>query len=302
LLGNLEASYSTTCKNMANIRDVIHQRNKNRSGLAEKKNVTRGVTVNIDYPDNPSVAGRPGYAWVRENAQDGGIFQCFNPVVKNVGGLPVIISRGSMKSSMRVIEGIDWSSLAIVISDTEGVALQLPNHHRDHEWPNMYPGLDVVHVYPRALVPLQLYVGSLSLTISVAPGKYIYEGAVVDFIGLYNDDISGYVPTTEGYYVILLAYINPITNLVEYVSGTEVSGPSPEKPSVPNSTLPIAFIMLYEGMTDLTEVDIIEDSRPIFTLSGGSGGGDVTTAVLNTRMAWMEAEWDYELTRHVVEG
>lgn len=283
---------------METLRDIVKKRKVTEKQRFEpKRNPVKGIMVGIDDPDTPEVTNRPGFAWVKENGQAGGLFQCFNPSVKMIVGLPVIVGRGSMKSSLRYVESVDWDALSIAITSqsTEG-ALGIPRHHRDHEWPTMYPGVDAVSVYNRAIVPCKLFIGAVALTISVSAGVYYSNGQTVAFAGLSNDDISGYVPTTAGNYVILLVYINPNTNLVEYLLGIEINNPNPVEPTVPANMFAIGYMRLQQGMTAIVEHDIVDDMRPLFSIDTAQ------LSAVNDYCARIEAEFDYELSRHIVGG
>jgi hypothetical protein len=260
---------------MSTIKDIIDSRKHNDDKQEPKHIISHGTTIGVDTIDSPQVLSRPGFVWVRENDQAGGVFQVFNPSVKLSLGLPVIISRESGASSRRTIKGIDWSALANYTS-TGSTALSLPNHHRDHEWPIMLPGMDPINIYSRAMTMLKIYPGASAITLSVAPGYYMLDDATIYFSGLVDDDISSHVPSTVGNSVSVLVYIDVGTNLVAYLDGTESALLFPVEPTVPDGVIPLGYIRLAHGVSGLlTESNITNDPRPFISIATGSGSGTV---------------------------
>lgn len=227
---------------MTGIRDVIYKKQQAVSKIEPKRKFTYGVTVGGDYADSPAVTGRPGFVWVRENGQNGGVFQCFNPSVKLVVGLPVIIYRETATSRL-TIRSVNWDALEVSItSSAVGTALGVPNHARDHEWITMFPGFDAMNVYPRAMTMMKIYPGATALTMSVASGYYMLDGDTIFFPGLVDDDITSYIPSTAGNRVSVLMYINTTSNLVEYLSGTESVLLFPVEPTIPADVIGRAHV------------------------------------------------------------
>jgi hypothetical protein len=265
---------------MSTIKDIINARIKAAKNQAPKLNITYAKTVGIDSDSSPAVANRPGFVWVQEKGNNHA-FQVYNPSVKLAVNMPVKIVRDTNVPSRRIVQGVDWDSLAVQLtSSNPGQALGVANHHRDHEWPNMFPGLDPVHTYPRALVPLKIYPGTTALTISVAPGYYMVDNTTIYFVGLIDHDISSFVPATPGNHVSVLVFIDSATNLVGYLSGSESALLFPVEPAIPDGDIGLGYIRLVHGMSGLlTETDITNDPRPFISIATGGAGGTPATTV-----------------------
>lgn len=279
-----------------NLRDAIIKRKKNTGDLEPKVVYTTGITVAVDYPNDPSVANRAGFIWVKENGQDSGIFQCFNPSVKAISNLPVIVSHSPKRPLRRIVIGVNWDKLSVVTVDD---SYSLVNHHYTHEWPEMYPGSDAVNVFIRAIVPFRVYPGKLGVTINVAHAKYVYNGNVVQYYGTDEWDMSDSLPTVAGNYRVSLVYLNPSTNLVKVIDGDETAYEIPTYPTLPDGMVPLVYIRLRYGMTYIAEADIIEDARPLFSFNQPIS---VTQQYITQQLALLEAEFDFALTKHIVEG
>jgi hypothetical protein len=201
--------------------------------------------------------------------------------------------------SRRVVQGVDYDALGVTIDSSDpGNSLGVPNHHRNHEFLPMFPGMDVVNVYSRSIVPLKIYPGSAALTISVMPGDYEVDKTHKYYPGLVDDDISGQIPVTAGNYVSCLVFLDSATNLVGYLNGTEGVGMYPTEPDVPDGDIPLGYIRLHNGMTGvLTETEITNDPRPFISIATGSGGsGDMTKAVYDTNNDGIVNAADYAPT------
>jgi len=264
---------------MATINDLINKRKQEAKKREPKRDISYGTTIAVDYENSPQVANRKGFVWIMEKGNNHA-FQCYNASVPLAVGMPVRIMRDANAPSRRVVQGIDYDALGVTIDSSDpGNSLGVPNHHRNHEFLPMFPGLDVVNVYSRAIVPLKIYPGSTALTICVMPGDYEVDQTHKYYPGLVDDDISGQVPTTAGNYVSCLVFLDSATNLVGYLNGTEGVGMYPTEPAVPDGDIPLGYVRLHNGMTGvLTETEITNDPRPFISIAtgGGTGSGDVT--------------------------
>lgn len=276
------------------MRDVIIEKKRNLSGTEPKVVYVGGIITAIDYDGDGTVKSRPGYVWVKENGQDGGIFQCYNPTVKTNAGLPVIIAHFPTKPMRRMILSVDWDKLPIA---DRGEPFGILNHARSHEWPTMNPAEDAVNVYPRAIVPLKVFSAQPGVGFGVANGYYVNNGVVTQFTGLSFWDLTDSIPAT--YKRVSLVYLNMLTNEVEVIDGIEEDDPFPAYPTLPISSFPLAYLLLENGMTRLTEANIIDDARPFISVSQSIG--DMRQFITDS-LARVEAELDYALSRHIVEG
>jgi len=142
-----------------------------------------------------------------------------------------------------------------------GASPFLPNHGRDHEWPDFKPGPDTVSFYPRAYSELRTYAGVSGMTISISPHRYKGSGGILtNFDGLLNVDISSYQPAVSRA-LWLLVGLNKEDNIIEYVQGTETVDTSaviPDFPVVPETMEASAYVRLDGSMTTVAEVDIFD--------------------------------------------
>jgi len=273
------------------IRSLILQRLQNDRKKQDSIQVTKCVTVGIDSDNSCSVANRPGFIWVRENMQDGAIFQAFNTTIKTLVGLQVLVSRGYDAAYRRVVIGIDWDA---VVEDYIGIPFDLPNHAATHEWMDAIPGIDAVSTYPRSIVPFRVYPQN-GLNVGIARGYYMHDNEPCYFTGESMHDLSAYVPSS-GNVVGLLIYFDLSDGIVKELSGLEVSDSGePVYPAIPNGIFPLCKIKIYHTTTQLSESNIVEDLRPIFSFS--SNGSSVLSEI-----AILAEEIDLELSNHIVNG
>jgi hypothetical protein len=261
--------------------------------MQPKMSVLKCVTVGVDYPNDCAVKGRQGYIWVREQRTDGGIFQVFNSEVKRIVGLCVLVATEYGKPFRKEVIGIDWDANPLtsefVISNVPSVY----NHALSHEWQETYPAADAISVYPRALVPLRIYPAiSGGLKVDVVKGMYGVSGRFVYYAGLLDFDLTSYYPVSG--YAGVLIYLNPATNAPAAVVGATVATAAAiVYPTFVDNMLPLAYVRLTAGATEIIESDIILDLRPVYTFM------DKT---LQNAIGALADEIDMQLSRHIVEG
>jgi hypothetical protein len=272
------------------IKDLIIARINRDSVKQDGIATVKGITVGVDLSNSCEVTGRPGFVWVKENSQDGAVFQAFNTTIKTLVGLPVIVSRGANKVYRRVITGIDWD----VIPGTSyvGEPYTVLNHNETHEWQDTLPGIDAVNVYPRSIAPMRVYPGS-GVTISVSRGIYIYNRVVYDFVGEVSYNLLSYVPPS-GYNVGIFIYLDFVTGTLQSVVGTPIliAVGEPVYPTILNGVFPLCYVKLFDTTTYISEINIIRDLRPLYSFETG----------MDSNVAILAAELDMEISRHKVEG
>lgn len=283
---------------MAVIRDVILAKKRTSSTLEPKVIYQSGTTMAIDYEGSSRVKGRPGYVWVKENNQSGAVFQCFSPVVKDTAGLAVIIAHKLTKPLRRMVIDVDWDKIPI---EDRGQSFGVPKHGATHEWPDMRPGDDAIHVYLRALMPLRVFPTTPGVGVGVMAGAYIYNGVYVEYPGTSFYDLASGVPVVAPYSRFVLVYLDPETNAVSHVNGVEdiIISTMPTRPDSPAGMIPLAYIVLTSGMIRTSEATIYLDARPLITTSESIT--ELRRYIINN-IAMLEHEIDYELSRHIVEG
>lgn len=276
------------------IRDIVLERKKHDDSFERDRKLVKAVTAGVDSTTSIAVNGRPGYIWVKEFGQDGAVMQVFNTSVQDRVGLPVLIGYEPKPPFRRMVIGMDWEVFA-VITNFSG-SPYLPNHHTTHEWPDLNPAPDAVSVYARALVPLRTYAYS-GMVVGIAPAIYIYNGVMARYNGG-TLDLTTYIPTQTDYRRQVLVYLDIATN-------TALADPGIETPSVvptdyndiPDVALPSAWVELTEGMTTIYEYNIT-DARAF--LSNTDEYAQSSTYL--KQLALVEAEFDFALSKHVVEG
>lgn len=251
--------------------DRLHDSRKQHDLTVEtRREIVRAYTVGVDSSTTPAVTGRPGYIWVRERGGGSGVFQVLNSTVAEVIDLPVLIGYTPNKPFRRMVIGLDVEQFAVI--GTYSGNPYLPHHGASHEWPDGAPNNDVVSVYPRALTPLRTYaVSGSGLSVAVAAALYTNGNATVIFGGDYDVDLSGDIPVTANKSVAVLLYVDPDTNAIVTLAGSEyTTGATPDFPTIPDSVIPSAFVELHNGTAQITEADIT-DARVLFG-SGSSSG------------------------------
>ena len=220
--------------------------------------IVKAHTIALDSEDSSAVDGRPGYKWVREYGLGGGVFQVPGMTVPSQPELPVLLGYNPKQPWRRMILDVDWSSL-LDMPDYTGETF-LADHADTHEWPDGVFGSDVVNVYPRALTQLRTYPGSAGLTVTVAPHRYVYESAMVEFEGHADIDLTPYQPAS-GRAVRLLVSLDMIGVGIAITAGTEVADVStivPQPPTFPSNAIWSALIRLDGAAVSIVEADILD--------------------------------------------
>jgi len=300
------------------LRQAIRIKREGERSFETWRDIDLGVIVEVD---GSVETGRPGFVWVREGGQDGGITQVFNAKAPTLTGHPVLIGYGPKEPFRRQILDTNWEIIA-THPDYDGDPY-LPDHHKTHEWPDGKAGRDPVTVYGRSLAALRTYPGASGLTVNVAPYRYEEDGSVVTFAGHAGYDISGSQPAA-GLARYVLIYLKTIDNTIAVVDGdttVDAATETPLFPAPPIGGLPSAWVRLDGATTSITESDIVDARMILNEITGqmlavlnGLGAveseidfeiskhfvehGEETTKVL----AILEAEYDYALSAHVVQG
>lgn len=230
--------------------------------------------------ETPVVEGRPYFIWVREAGMTGGVFEAFNP---NKAPLlldwPVLLMYMPKGPFRWMVVDSDWDTILTwpSINDDDPPGYGIGNHHVNHEWPDFYPGIDVVNIYPRAHVPLRTYPSS-GLTIDVAPLRYEVSREFVEFLGVSGYDLSGHQPAS-GSAVLVLVYLSKESNTILSVAGDTIADTPvilPPAPTIPVDSVPSALVRIDGDQTSVQEVDII-DFRP--HIGGGSSSDFPATEI-----------------------
>jgi len=274
------------------IEDAKRAHRASQAVLEPNLELTKGEILEVD--GSVHVPNRPGYVWVKTQDQAGGITAVFNPTVAARNGMPVLIGPMPKVPWRPMIRDVNWELLAD-LADYDG-GPYLPAHSSSHEWPDFSPGSDVVQIYMRALVPLRVYPGT-GLAVSIAPGRYNYSGESTRFTGQTDYDLSGSQPGANLARYTLI-YLDKTTNSIANTDGATatdvftITPPEPAYPTVPN--IPLALVRIDDEQTEFAEIDII-DLRSMWDEG-------LSLQAINKSIAVLEAELDFALTRHIIEG
>jgi hypothetical protein len=263
---------------MANVKSIIsahlsqRQRQINRQiERAELLGEDRLLCNIVRVDSNIDVPNRPGFVWCQEYSpsDDTSPFHVFNDKVQAREGLVVWVGEGL--GGRR--EVLDWNNGTITSTPDYNAQKYQPKHARDHTWPDFKPGPDALNVYPRALTMLRAYPGEAGgLTVSVAPLRYIKDGAIVTFPGKNSLDISASQPAS-GLARFVGIYLDWDDNTVKSVNGDTTSDSpaiTPDSPTFPSSAILSVMVRLDGDQTSVSEVDFV-DARQVLAFSGPGG-------------------------------
>lgn len=283
------------------IRDIVIARKKKSGKFESNRKIIKCVMFPVDFDRNPKVDGRPGYTWVKEYGESSGTFQVYNPYVQNRVGLPVLVGYEPKEPYRRMIIGFDYESAASQSLELAPGDYALPMHHTQHEWLDGAPGVDALQIYMRALVPMRVQATGSFLNIVIAPGMYITNGIMVQYFGE-TIDLQPYLPGV-GLARRLLVYMDTISRTIQFVLSPDVViGHTPDFSTPPTNGIPLAWVLLNNGVSTLrdqyvTDARVFLSNYTAMTIDWAS----IYTAI-NDRLAWLEADFDIEMSMHVVEG
>lgn len=225
------------------------------------------------------VLGRPGMMWVRLYGDRNQAQPAVNQITAAVHGLPVYVSittdRRTGRRSLEVI-GLGENEI-LTAGGTRAFDPYLPEHHKTHEWSPISHGRDVVHVYPRALAFGLVYPTiPASMRCKVSPIGYGHVISPKVYLGGETKDFTADVPSSANKAVLVQISMKGSTNTLQYDKGAEFSWtgytdpvPASAVPSLTVGCLPLDRIILYNGMTSITEANFLHDFRLPFQTIGG---------------------------------
>jgi hypothetical protein len=270
------------------LRDVVLKKNKNDARYQVHDNITRAVTVAVDYDNSPEVDNRPGFVWIVDWGHSSSPYQIFNTAVPLVVDLPVYVGvpLGSADDK-RVILGADWSIIPYTTGYSGNSAHK--NHAILHEWKDGDVGQDPISTYMRSLVPLRVQIYE-DYTVYVSPIIYGHGGGYRAFVGKYINLVS-YKPGS-GNIVRVLIYLNPDENDV-YIKASNIvtTSETPRYIGAPPGMLLSGYIKISGDSTSLSEADI-DDVRPFVT----------TPSISYNSLALLLHMQDVEATYHTVSS
>ena len=251
--------------------------------LEKRREIITGVMVGIDYTDDPLVASRPGYVWVREygkaSSDFGGVFQVFNAQVERRVDVPVFIGRSPKEPWQLIVLGVDWNYM----SGQSGNAVHpfdILAHGNSHVLvpgkPTQDYGTDVVDITERNLGPGRVYATNpMTMTCVIAPVNYMYGTYVQYWQGGLTADFTAQIPGAALARMVFVC-VDGATNLPAYIYSDTFAWLNYTDP-VPSAIIhtPIlqgyvllSALILYNGMTEINERCFTYELRPLFRAVG----------------------------------
>lgn len=261
----------------------------------QKANEITPIPGILGFPINGvntvEVQNRPGYVYVRLRDNQSEVVQAFNTNVSPVYGLPVLIVRDKINKSRYSVLSRDLGRY-----ENWGTSSPyLPRHGAQHSFDPSAIGGDIVWVYNRQFMPLNVYPsGSFgSMNALISPTTYYRDGLWHYAGSTGTASFAPYKPTGSSARMVLVTLDNadnpqltPGVFFSSSLTGTnQIFSFIPQVPAPDN--IPIAAIRLVSG-TSIITWDNIYDVRPFFMASGfqftGSSGhiiADEGTPVTN---------------------
>lgn len=246
--------------------------------IVDLQDVVRNTVERREIKHNPFLAiivsvhgsiyvdNRPSLVWISESNQPESRHIAFAGNITPVEDLPVWVQKSPKPPhALEIIDvytsGMDYSN--------EIAPFQVPIHGVNHQYPSeLNPGIDLVLTYQPAIQPLKTTGNGADLTVYTEPCIYVFGGVRYVFGG-YFSDMTSYLPAA-GNIVRVLIYLDPSTNALGYLSGSEVAIGNPVPyPDVPTNTAPSAYILLEDGQTEIETSSSVEDTRDLFSAGGG---------------------------------
>jgi len=236
------------------------------------------------------VTGHDGWAWVRYDEKQDKASMVVNQVMPGAPqGVPVIIGKKYPHDKYYQILGVNMELYYEHTSPTEYISYLLPLHGSTHTWGNSDPAwIDVGNLLPGAVSatsPVSMFVTANSLL-------YEYRGSG-QTLGASTIDLTTHIPGVAGTHWYTLISIDPDLNALEATDGAAVPIPMmPGIPAIPLQHVPLAVIMMVNGMTTIVQTDIFQ-YKFLF-------GPSSYIYWINQIVAQADAEWDYDFTRHAL--
>lgn len=247
---------------MSSVRDLKLAQKEQLDTRADKTIGFPGTIISIDGSVHPQ--NRQNYCWVIEQGKRANIMQVLNIRTAAVDGLEVWIRESPLPGGELEIWGLFTDHLDLNNSNASN--FNLPLHSDNHIWRvEETPPVDPVAIFLPALFMLKCTTDG-TMTIIVMEHKYNYRGVSYYFEGQ-SIDLTSYVPITADRNVVLLVTLNIISGLIDIISGNETLTIAPNDfPSIPDLTIPSAYIRLTTGDTTLTSLNVT-DIRDFLTTS-----------------------------------
>lgn len=254
------------------IQDAIHVLEQSRTHLMDRPNLVRGKLGMPDASGNHRVlTNRAGYHWVRlYGTYEQGV-QAYNNKTSATYDLDVYVTIDPYRTegvAPYVVLGTvaNVSTVMDPLLDEKSRAEEIVGSHAAaHEFSDMNVGRDALSIYARALAPLRVQEASpASMQVFVNSGYFIYSGENILFRGGLTRTISAPASGIRSD-LVYLDCINNIVGVEQGVAAITIYDIA-EIPTLPASSLPLAYILLKPDTTNISEQNIF-DYRPFLTRS-----------------------------------
>lgn len=212
------------------------------------------------------VDGKPGWIWVRYDEDQSKVSTVFCEIRGLPEDVPVIIGKPYPNADHVQVLGINWplyyQGLTNVILDQ----YVLPKHGDSHG----EKASDRAPIGLRNLEPARVReTDPAGLSVFVETFEFTYGSVVYRWDGA-AEDLTASVPAGAGRRYALIS-LDPETNTLVVTDGAISPTPvAPDLPAIPIGHIPLAYVMLEQGQTTITEPDI-NDGRILWWSVGGVG-------------------------------
>lgn len=247
---------------MSQLRDAIREW---RSLLDLKQDVgpirfaLTGDGSNLTTSD---IDGRPGWAWVRYDEEQNKVSQVRNRKIPGIPqDVPVVIGREFPTDRYIQILGINWPLYDMFITNPDLVRYIVPPHGDSHHAllggdPAYIDVRNILNGRIRADIPPTMSIYVESLAYEYWDKRELFGGG-----GL---DLTGYIPPTANYHGYVAVSFDVTEQRLRAGSGTTGPVAVPASlPEIPIWNIPIGAVLMYNGMTTITESDV-HDLRILF--------------------------------------
>ena len=247
-----------------------------------------------DAQGNIKVTGRPMFVHVRVGSDEVS-GQAYNNCLPNRFNLPCIV--GYAAEDPTLFQVISERACYIGYPGAEDLAApRVPSHHETHEWGNGLGGDDAVYVHVRQYRPFRVGKDESGDFVVRIEGGAHYDGGFIQLEDQTIDLTASQPAGTQGLYALIyLATDGTATARVGTAAATAGALDLQTDCPVPLAgERALAAVRLYGWQTEIDDYNDITDLREASTIA------QITD--LLKQLALVAAEFDFLLSRHVVEG
>lgn len=245
------------------MRDLVIEQQERQEKVEPKREFLPAIIIEV----NGSTSGpQPSTVWVQEFAQPQSVFWVLNLAVSPIPGQMVIIGWPEKPPYTRQVVGY-WDGVVGYPGFDTGTDPQLQPHRLTHQYPSeASPGNDAVLVYQPAIQGLKTSV--IEGTMSVQVSSLVYRNGPVfrSFEGL-TVDMTPYIPVGVGTFRAVLLWLNCNFGSLGHTDGMEIPVivGLPPMPEFQENSIPSSYVILYDDIVSLTNVDNVLDARAMLS-------------------------------------